>query len=507
MLTPQDQKQLAQRGISEEVLQHQLEQIAEGFPFLQIQAAASIGNGIVAPSDEERRHYIDAWKKYLAEGHQIVKFVPASGAASRMFKDLFAFLSAEYDVPTTAFEKEFFDNIKKFAFRKALCDKCKDNEGKAIHDLLPEGKYKAIVKNLLEKEGLNYGSLPKGLLIFHEYADAVRTAMEEHLVEAAQYAASDGKANIHFTVSHDHLELFKQKVAEVKAHEEEKFGLKYDISFSEQKPSTDTVAANMDNTPFRNEDGSLLFRPGGHGALIENLGEIDADVVFIKNIDNVVPDHLKASTTEYKQLIAGLLVELQQQVFTYLRRLDTHNCSHAEMKEMLEFLEKKLFCLNDEAIDFDDEDLEEYLRMKFNRPMRVCGVVKNVGEPGGGPFLARNSDGTFSLQILESSQIDQSNPEAVRMFKEGTHFNPVDLVCATKDYEGNRFHLKDFVDPQTGFLSQKSKNGRDLKALELPGLWNGAMSDWNTVFVEVPLDTFNPVKTVNDLLRPQHQPA
>ncbi len=506
MLTQQDLQQLAQRGISEEQLLHQLQQIKEGFPYLRIEAAARVGRGIVSPTVAERQHYIEVWKKYLSEGHQIVKFVPASGAASRMFKDLFAFLSADYDQPTTAFEHEFFDNIKKFAFRKQLCKKCVENEGKHIHELLPAGEYKAIVRNLLNKEGLNYGQLPKGLLTFHEYADSVRTAMEEHLVEAAQYAASDGQANIHFTVSHEHLPLFRAKVEERVAAFAKEYGLKYNISFSEQKPATDTVAANPDGTPFRNDDGSILFRPGGHGALIENLGEIAADVVFIKNIDNVVPDHLKAPTTEYKQVIAGMLVELQAQTFAYLRLLQKRECTHAQLVEMLHFLESKLCCLNAEAENFDDEDLEAYLIQKLNRPMRVCGVVKNAGEPGGGPFLAYNADGTISLQILESSQIDKSNEEYMRMFREGTHFNPVDLVCATKDYEGHAFPLKDYVDPQTGFISQKSKNGRDLLALELPGLWNGAMSDWNTVFVEVPLETFNPVKTVNDLLRPQHQP-
>ena len=285
----------------------------------------------------------------------------------------------------------------------------------------------------------------------------------------------------------------------------EKYGIKYDVTFSEQKPSTDTIAANPDNTPFRNEDGSLLFRPGGHGALIQNLNDIDADVVFIKNIDNVVPDRLKDDTVTYKQLIAGILVTLQAKAFDYLRLLDTGEYTHEQLEEVIRFVQRDLCCRKADIKQLEDAELVIYLRKKLDRPMRVCGVVKNVGEPGGGPFLTYNQDGTVSLQILESSQIDKSNAEYMRMFTEGTHFNPVDLVCAVKDYKGNRFNLPDYVDKSTCFISSKSKNGRELKALELPGLWNGAMSDWNTVFVEVPLSTFNPVKTVNDLLREQHQ--
>ena len=302
-----------------------------------------------------------------------------------------------------------------------------------------------------------------------------------------------------------HIEFFEQKVAEKKDMFAQKYGIKYNISFSEQKPSTDTVAANPDNTPFRNEDGSLLFRPGGHGALIQNLNDIDADVIFIKNIDNVVPDRLKQDTVDYKQIIAGVLVTLQKQAFAYLKALNEGQYNHEKLEEIIRFVQRDLCCRKADIKDLEDAELVIYLKEKLNRPMRVCGVVKNVGEPGGGPFLTYNQDGTVSLQILESSQIDKSNEEYMKMFTEGTHFNPVDLVCAVKDYEGKPFDLPKYVDKTTGFISSKSKNGKELKALELPGLWNGAMSNWNTVFVEVPLSTFNPVKTVNDLLRDQHQ--
>ena len=499
MLTEKDLKQIAQRGISKEQLETQLKEFETGFPFLKLEAAASVGNGIVTPNENERKEYVDAWEAYKAEGHRVVKFVPASGAASRMFKNMFAFVDANYDVPTTDFEKKYFDEIEKFAFYDALNDVCVKNEGMGIKALMAEGKYKAVAANMLKPEGLNYGQLPKGMLLFHKYAEGARTPMEEHLVEGALYAASNGEAHVHFTVSHDHLAYFKAKVAEKADMFAKKYGIKYDITFSEQKPSTDTVAANPDNTPFRESDGSLLFRPGGHGALIENLNEIKADVIFIKNIDNVVPDRLKPETVEWKQVIAGVLVSLQKKAFEYLRKLDA-GVNDAELQEIAAFVEKNL-CTKPKSCKVD----AEYLRNKLNRPMRVCGVVKNVGEPGGGPFLTYNQDGTVSLQILESSQIDTNNADYMKMFTQGTHFNPVDLVCAVKDYKGQSFNLPDFVDKTTGFISNKSKGGKELKALELPGLWNGAMSNWSTIFVEVPLGTFNPVKTVNDLLREQHQ--
>jgi len=505
MLSQQDQQQLASKGISEAQVEHQLGQFKTGFPFLRLEAAAAIGNGIVAPDEQERKQYVEAWQQYKAEGRRVVKFVPASGAASRMFKDMFAFVDAPYDVPTTDFEKKYFDNIEHFAFYGELDAACQKNCGKSIKQLIADGEYKAVAANMLKAEGLNYGQLPKGLLLFHNYPEGPRTPMEEHLVEGALYAASNGEAHVHFTVSHEHMELFRQKVAQKADHYAQKYGIKYDITFSEQKPSTDTIAANPDGTPFRNSDGSLLFRPGGHGALIENLNEIEADVIFVKNIDNVVPDRLKADTVEWKQVIAGVLVSLQKKAFEYLRLLDTGRYTHEQIEEIIRFVQHDLCCRKADIKQLEDADLVIYLRGKLNRPMRVCGVVKNVGEPGGGPFLTYNQDGTVSLQILESSQIDKSNKEYMEMFTKGTHFNPVDLVCAVKDYKGQPFDLPKYVDPSTGFISQKSKSGKELQALELPGLWNGAMSDWSTVFVEVPLSTFNPVKTVNDLLRDQHQ--
>ena len=445
MFTSSDLAQLAQHGISLERAKQQMKAFQTGFPELNIISPASVGNGILQPTDAEADSYISAWKQYLDEGHTILKFVPASGAASRMFKNLFEYLNNGEE---TAFIEQFLTHKDDFAFGPQLAE----YEGKEA------------VSHLLNEMG--YGHLPKGLLLFHSYPDGPRTPALEHLVEGALYASSKGEVNIHFTVSHEHLDLFRAHIAEYLPIYEKKYGVKYHISFSEQKPSTDTLAANPDGTPFRTEDGKLLFRPGGHGALIENLNEQQADVVFIKNIDNVVPDCLKGDTVRYKQLLAGVLVTEQRRIFA---RLQDPNISAEE-------------------------------KVRLNRPLRVCGVVKNTGEPGGGPFLVREADGSISYQILESSQI--SDPA---LMKSATHFNPVDLVCATRDVNGNPFYLPDFVDEKTGFISHKSKDGKELLALELPGLWNGAMSRWNTLFVEVPVSTFNPVKTVNDLLRPEHQ--
>jgi hypothetical protein len=501
-----NRKLIEAAGKSVEKIEEELNCFEQGFPFLKLECAASVGNGIMRPADSEVKNYIKIWDACLDEGKStIVKFVPASGAASRMFKNLYEFLKADYSVPVTDFEKEFFGSIGDFAFYALLDGACAEKHGKGIRQLMDEGNYKAVVEMLLGENGLNYGALPKGLLAFHKYGKSFRTPLEEHLAEGAMYAADkNGNVNVHFTVSGEHRALFKSLAEKVLPAYEKEYKVKYAISFSEQKPATDTIAVDEDNRPFMDGD-KILFRPGGHGALIENLNDMNADIVFIKNIDNVVPDSLKGDTVVYKKLIAGILVDFKRKADDCVRELEDGCPARSRLEEMLAFLEKDLCCKSSEAKGLDDAGLRDYLMRKLNRPMRVCGMVKNVGEPGGGPFFAYNPDGTVSLQILESLQIDMNDPEKCRMFKEGTHFNPVDLVCAIRDYKGNKFDLPEYVDKNTGFISSKSKDGRKLKALELPGLWNGAMSDWNTVFVEVPLSTFNPVKTVNDLLRPQHQ--
>lgn len=507
MFTQEDLDQLQAKSITPADIETQLQHFRDGFPYLEIQASATPGHGILVPDEAQEEAWLDSWQDFLNEGKgHVLKFVPASGAASRMFKDLFEFLDAPYDTPTKKAEQTFFAKLNDFAFYEALDATCRKNQGETIDALVKAGKYKTVVGNLLKPEGLNYGNLPKGLLLFHSYPGAPRTAVVEHLVEGALYACNASKeVNLHFTVSPEHLPLFEAAVKATAQALESLFGITYAVSFSLQKPSTDTVAATEDNQAFR-ENGHLLFRPGGHGSLIENLNDLEADIVFIKNIDNVVPDRLKDTTVRYKQVLAGLLIQLRTQTFDYLRLLESGQYTHEQLVEITQFLQRKLCTRNEETKLLEDGELAVYLRKKLNRPIRVCGMVRNAGEPGGGPFWAYNADGSYSLQILESSQIDLSNPAKKAMFEQGTHFNPVDLVCSLTDHNGNRFNLPNFVDAQTGFISEKSKNGKVLKALERPGLWNGAMSDWNTVFVEVPVLTFNPVKTVNDLLRPEHQP-
>ena len=507
MLTKIDQNTLSSKGISEETLMSQLERFRTGFPYLRLSASANVPAGILrlTYSDEEQAQF--RWQKYLADGGEVFKFVPASGAASRMFKSLFAFVNGEDDVPEPGTPvAEVIDRIEYFAFASELNDVLVKLHGKGIEALKNEGRYKDIISAIVKPEGLNYGGLPKGLLSFHKYAGGdVRTPLEEQMAEGAQTASSNGVVKLHFTVSGNHKTLFEKKIQDVKPALEKKYGVRYDISLSEQKPSTDTVAATAENELFRTKDGNLVFRPGGHGALIENLNDIDSAVVFIKNIDNVVPDSNRKATIKYKKILAGVLINVHDTVQTYLEMLNTGNDVIEDLRRMILFLHDTLNVRYDKLKYLDDKSLAEFLKAKLDRPLRVCGMVRNEGEPGGGPYIAYNADGTTSPQILESSQIDMSNPENVAMMQKATHFNPVDLVCYIKDIKGKHYDLRKYVDPDTGFISSKSYEGRELKALELPGLWNGAMSDWSTVFVEVPSATFNPVKVVNDLLRPAHQ--
>lgn len=503
MLTKEDFALIEAKGITQEMIDTQLANFNNGFPYLKIDSVATVGNGIVAIDDAEASKYIKQWNEFKDGGGTIEKFVPASGAASRMFKNIFAFVTDNKPAPETDFEKEFFANITKFAFYPLLNKACVDMYKLSINELVEAGRYVDVARALLDAKGLNYGALPKGLLKFHRAAGGtVHTPVEEHLEEGAQYASSAGKVNLHFTVSPEHRKEFA-KILDAKVPNMEKvWGVTYNVTMSEQKASTDTIAVTEDNTPYRDAKGSLLFRPAGHGALIENLNEREAQVIFVKNIDNVVPSRLRHTTLRYKKVIAGYLVGIQAQIAKYLNMLDEGN---APLKEIFDFVENSLFTHNAATASMDEASLAQYLRGKLNRPIRVCGMVRNEGEPGGGPYLAYNADGSYSLQILEAAQIDANNGDAVALMKSGTHFNPVDLVCYIRDYKGNKFNLKDFVDYKTGLISEKSKDGVAIKALELPGLWNGSMSDWNTIFVEVPIETFNPVKTVNDLLRPQHQ--
>lgn len=515
MLSASDINFVKQRGSSIDVVEGQIQNFKDGFPPLRLEKAATVGDGIVRASANDVKSKAATYEA-SAKGKTIIKFVPASGAASRMFKDLFSFMeeysgSEEDYGKLTANQKsgsmfDFFKRLDQFAFYDDL-KKAYSASGRALEEAHLKREYVSILEYLLLDQGLGYGQLPKGLLKFHRYEAGSRTPVEEHFVEGASYArSSDGSVKIHFTVSPEHRQKFIEHVSAVQPGYEKKFGVRFEVSFSEQKASTDTIAVDLSNKPFRENDGALLFRPAGHGALLANLNDLEADLLFVKNIDNVVPDRLKEDTIVYKKVIAALMLEYQRRIFGYIEKLDSGVVSNSEFDEMYAFLEKEL-CTTQHTVNASAPALDKvtYLKGKFNRPIRICGMVKNEGEPGGGPFWCKNPDGTVSLQIVESAQVDLSDASQKKIFEESTHFNPVDLVCGTKDYKGRKFDLMKYTDPKTGFITEKSKDGKALKAQELPGLWNGSMSNWNTIFVEVPVSTFNPVKKVTDLLKEQHQ--
>lgn len=514
MFTKEDFKQLHSRGSDPKVVETQIDNFRRGFPYINLERPAIVGDGIKAFNQRDAKklsYYYDSNSKR----YELLKFVPASGAASRMFKHLHEFMEAytgsEEEInklqssPKLALVKDFFKRIKDFAFYNALAKALRKDDYN-IDECLEKHEYRTIIDYLLNPVGLNYANLPKGLLQFHSYPDGARMSIEEHMVEAANYCKDKEKRSaIHFTVSPEHADMFLDEINKVKEKYEDLFDLTYELTFSLQKSSTDTIAVDMNNKAMRETDGRLMFRPGGHGALIENLNDREGEIIFIKNIDNVVPDSMKADTYLYKKVIGGYLFELQDAVFEHIETLEDKP-DDEDLRTILRFIKSKLgFVVDPEFSSMSREDKIEYLHHKLNRPIRVCGMVKNEGEPGGGPFWVKEPTDEISLQIVESSQIDMENAQQKEILGKSTHFNPVDLVCGVRDYKGKVFDLRKFVDPATGFISTKSKDGKELKAQELPGLWNGAMANWITVFVEVPISTFNPVKTVNDLLRKEHQ--
>lgn len=515
MLNTKDLEQIKSKGISQNEIERQIENFRNGFPFVKLVAPATKDNGIIVFGKNEAIALSNYFNDEI-KNHKVLKFVPASGAASRMFRHLFEFMQsykgAEEDYKKFTDDKSFnsvynfFSEIRNFAFIDDLKEALLKN-GYDFEKLLSEKKYVKIIEYLLTEKGLGYAKRPKGLLKFHQYENYSRFSIEEHLVEGAVYSKNnEDKVYIHFTVSPEHKKKFKTTIEQVKGRYEKYFGVEYQISYSIQKPSTDTIAVDMQNEPFREDDGRILFRPGGHGALIENLNDLNGEIIFIKNIDNIIPDRLKEQTYLYKKVIGGLLLKLQSKSNEYLIRLENGNPDEEELKQIANFAVKDLFIKIDEGYGkMDRKEKTDYLFNKMNRPIRICGMVKNEGEPGGGPFWLRNEQGDVSLQIVESSQIDLNNSEQSQKVTEATHFNPVDLVCSVKDYKGKSFDLKQYIDTTTGFISIKSKDGRKLKAQELPGLWNGAMANWITIFVETPIITFNPVKTINDLLRKEHR--
>ena len=502
-----------EKGISPQKVEQQIEIFKRGNIVVNVQEAATVKNGILAISQEEQDK-LSALYHSEKDQLDILKFVPASGAATRMFKAFYNLLK-DFDPREQKLEEYidqqneqsleiFFSRIKDLPFYEKVKSRAAKAEA-GFEELPKDRQYYLFVKYMLEEDGLNLGNQPKGLVPFHKYEDHLATAFEEHLVEAIDYAASGKKVRVHFTVAEEHREKFEREEKEVVPRLEKETGHNFEVSYSYQDPRTDTVAVTMDNEPFRDENGEIFFRPGGHGALIQNLNEQEADLIFIKNIDNVVIPSNRELLSSYKKMLAGKLLQLREKSFKYLRDLEK-GVGEAQLQEMGEFLQNDLNAgLDIKFQDLNEEEKPSVIKRLLNRPLRVCGMVKNEGEPGGGPFWVAHKNGEISLQIVESSQIDHDNYQQSKIAQEATHFNPVDVVCSTRDYRGGKFDLEEFVDEDTSFIANKTKDGKELKALELPGLWNGGMAYWNTIFVEVPVETFNPVKTVADLLKPSHQ--
>ncbi|CAM3903451.1 DUF4301 domain-containing protein [Flavobacterium sinopsychrotolerans] len=502
-----------EHGIPMKNIQKQLSFFKEGIPKADLVSPATLSNGILKLSEkdfQEKASFFDANKSDL----KLNKFVPASGAASRMFKFLTEFIN-EFDIENESINAYinrkkasklsiFIVGMEKFPFFEAV-DKQLRAEFTDFDTLDRSLKNYYFIKFLLSADHFDFANQPKGILPFHKYKTHIATPIEEHLQEGTQYSSANNSSHLHFTVSESHQKYFESIIDTIKPKIENKSGVTINISYSYQNKSTDTLAVTMKNKPFRDENGQLVFRPGGHGALIENLNNLDADIVFIKNIDNVIQNNLEKISL-YKKGLAGILLGIQQEVFSYLNALDSVTIEPELIDEIILFLKEKLNITMKNG--FYSENLKTkifQLQTILNRPIRVCGMVKNEGEPGGGPFWVRNSQGVISLQIVESSQVDLSNENQKIILNDATHFNPVDLVCGIKNYKKEKFDLAQFVDNNSGFIVAKNVAGKNIKGYELPGLWNGAMANWLTVFVQVPLITFNPVKTVNDLLKPAHQ--
>ena len=507
-LTPEDVRQIEDEGLTPDQILSQLEKFRQGTTPVRLLKPCRPGDGIVCLT-EEMKQALMAYYDATALELQILKFVPASGAATRMFKDWFGLLERRDLSPEVEQAlHRFAETIHAYAFRTNLEQTLR--AGKIdLDEYLRQGKLKEIMAFILGKDGLNYGNLPKALLIFHQYADKSRTALEEHFVEAAGYARSRGDiCRLHFTVSEEFQKAVAGHVGRVIDGYQQQYRTRFQVDFSIQKPSTNTLAVDLENRPFRNDQGRLVFRPAGHGALLYNLNDLDADLVFIKNIDNVSHDRLLPEAIPYKKALAGYLLTLQKQIFSYLNVLSGPDIAVKTIEGIRDYCAKSLqLSLPVHFSDRSPQEQKEILFNLLNRPIRICGMVKNTGEPGGGPFWVADEQGQISRQIIEQFQIDAQDAEQLRHWSASTHFNPVDLVCSIKDFRGRKFDLFRYADQNAVCISVKSEKGRSLKALELPGLWNGAMAHWITIFIEVPMITFNPVKTVEDLLRKEHLPA
>jgi len=506
IFTDEDIRRIEAEGLTEEKVLAQLETFKSGAPVARLNRPCTVSDGIVVISEEESEELM-AIHDEAAGKARMLKFVPASGAASRMFRDWYRYYEERSLDTNPEMAANFAVDINRFAFYNDLKEII-SGEGYDIDELIRNGEFSKVLEYILTGSGLNYVHLPKALLKFHAYHDCNRTPLEEHMVEAALYVRNaEGICRIHCTVSEEHRSDVEDYFSRVRKYYEARYNVRFDFRLSTQLASTNTIAVDMENRPFRDSRGMLVFRPGGHGALLENLNAINGDIIFLKNIDNVVPDRLKGITVRYKKILGGYLVRLQEEIFEYLRLMSSEEMDEKFLSKATSFCEERLNIVFPPGFDVvSDVERRNFIVDRLNRPLRVCGMVKNVGEPGGGPFWVEEEDGTQSLQIVEEIQVDLRSERQETIWRSATHFNPVDLVCGVRDYRSERFDLSRFVNRKAISITQKSEEGRDLRALELPGLWNGSMALWNTIFVEVPIETFNPVKTVNGLLREQHMP-
>ena len=502
IITDTDRDRLARRGITEEDVLNQIERLTGAPGYVRLNRPCTVDDGIARYGPDDEKKYIATYDGAVSR-IRVTAFVPASGAASRMFRSWFQF-SAQRDFIGTVEARTFAKELPLYAFYEHLASVIAEN-GDSLDRLLVDGAYVTILDYILTSRGLNYGHLPKALILFHRYPTASRTSLEEHLVEAARYVDGSGTSRLHITVSPEHRDDVHKLLTAVTPAYEKMCTTVYDIGLSVQHPSTDTIAVDMRNIPVRDERGNLVLRPGGHGALLKNLSDIDADIIFMKNIDNIVPDRLKETTVRYRKMLGGVLISLRDEVFRLTTALE-HDPPQGVIDEAVSFGRERLAITFPRGFETRSSgDQRRWLFDRFDRPLRVCGMVKNEGEPGGGPFWVEEEGGRLSLQIIEKAQVDDASPAQQAIMDRATHFNPVDIACSITSLTGEAYDLARYVDPSTFIVTQKSRNGQDIKALERPGLWNGAMAGWNTVFVEVPATTFNPVKEVRDLLRMEHR--
>lgn len=527
MYSPDDLASFEEKEISVDFIKKQLSILQKGVSVIDIQRIATLDDGISVLEEKEEESYVSLWNSFLEKGKQVVHFIPASGTASRLFRSLYNFWDADYSEPQTNCEKNFFKHLSSFAFYGELNLICVEKEKKDIQDLIEEKQYKLILEYMLTDKGANYSSLPNALFKFHtdkskKFAairkylpkklaryynsfENTRTPIQENLVESAMVSGlKKGAVNVHFTVNQEHKEIIEDYIREFKEPIEKKLGVDFEVILSNQKTSTDTVMLTENNELYRDENGKVVFRTAGHGALIDNLNGIQADIVFIKNIDNVVPDAMKKMTSHYKKMLGGILIDTQKKITKYIKLIDKGDLASDKLIEIVNFVENDLNVKHPNILKLEREEQLVYLKQKLNRPLRVCGMVKKEEEHGGEPFWVKNEDGTVSLQIVEFYQVNNSS-ENLALFDKATHFNPVDIVCSLVDYKGKKFDLTKYVDKKACMLSKKIMNGVEVRRLDFPGLWNGGMANWNTIFIEVPVKTFNPVKTINDLLRYEHQ--